>query len=1351
MSRSSDSGFSKAVARKKRTQSGAAILAVTGLLSAYAQMMRTPAAYAASGCSNTAPAIGELVTCTVAGLENLTIPAGAATATVSVTGGAGGGSVLSYGSSFGAAYGQDGGQATGTILLPTGASTVTVSVGQGGAGGSTQNAGSGFGTDGQDSSITIGSTQVVTAPGGRAQLSSNPPIVDDCTLDAVLAASVTCWDRSGHSAAVGGGSSSLLTGTDKILNQSGYYHEGTYYPATYVPGDYVAGYYKYGDPYSYYFCTDYSYYTCYSGYWGTKNYPGYFVDPKGSFGYTIPASTGPGYYVPPTYNYIPWAANDSVAGADGVVTIKFNAPADSATPVVTTDPANATVFGGDTATFTVTASPVTDYQWQLSTDSGQTWTDIVGANSASYTTGAVSPADAAKLFRAKVTNAEVGKTPKDAYSGAAQIFIISHTPVVSTDPADATKNVGETATFSVSASPAQGYQWQVSTDGGTSWTAISGANSSSYTTPSLVYSQNANKYRVFIFNSSNGAPAALTISGAATLTVLGTSATPVITSNPQDANVYPGDTATFSVSATPATSYQWQVSTDGGITWSDVSGANSSSYTTGAIHGLDGNLRYRAKVTNQPTGNSAVSVYSSSAAVWPHSHTPVILTNPSDQAKLVGETATFTGSASPSDQYRWLKSTDGGTTWTEISGATGASYTTPVLTLGDSGTKYKFIASYSEDSAPAASSTSTVATLTVTSGVSGTPIISTNPADQSKNTGDTATFSVVALPATGYQWQVSTDGGTNWSDISGATSASYTTSALLIGDNGKKFRVVVTNTDAGRDPMSVTSTAALLSVTQSVSVTPIIFTNPTDQSKLSGQTATFSVVAIPSTGYQWQVSTNGGSSWSDIASATSAVYTTGTLSVSDSGNKYRVVVTNAEAGKTSSSATSAAANLTVADSNSVTPVVSANPADQIKNTGQTATFSVTASPATGYQWQVSTDGGTTWNDISGATNSSYTTGTLVLADSSKKFHVVVTNAEAGKTPSSVTSSAALLTVLQLYSVTPIITSNPGNQSKNTGQTATFSVTAIPVTGYQWQVSADGGTNWSDISGATSSSYTTASLVLGDNAKKFRVVVTNAEPNAVSQSVTSTSALLTVTAAVSATPVISSNPGNQSKNTGQTATFSVTAIPVTGYQWQVSTDGGTNWSDISGATSSSYTTASLVLGDNAKKFRVVVTNAEAGKTAATATSSAALLTVFQAPVPSDNGVKAEGVGTTKYPGALGKATWSFEINPIGTRAGRGQFTWTLDSKWKYTATVTTFAVNGSVATVFTTGTLSYLSRGKWIAVGSSVVATLTFTASSKSPMRTGTFGISFAFTPSGVQPALPPGTPTNLYSGSISFQ
>lgn len=101
---------------------------------------------------------------------------------------------------------------------------------------------------------------------------------------------------------------------------------------------------------------------------------------------------------------------------------------------------------------------------------------------------------------------------------------------------------------------------------------------------------------------------------------------------------------------------------------------------------------------------------------------------------------------------------------------------------------------------------STTAALVITVG-DGTISISTQPASQSVPVGQTATFSVVAVGtgALTYAWE--RDGVA----ITGATSASFTTSATVLADSGAVFRVTVSDAFSHAlksDPATLTVTGS---------------------------------------------------------------------------------------------------------------------------------------------------------------------------------------------------------------------------------------------------------------------------------------------------------------------------------------------------------------------------------------------------------------------------------------------------------------------------------------------------------------------------------------------------------------
>ncbi len=172
-----------------------------------------------------------------------------------------------------------------------------------------------------------------------------------------------------------------------------------------------------------------------------------------------------------------------------------------------------------------------------------------------------------------------------------------------------------------------------------------------------------------------------------------------------------------------------------------------------------------------------------------------------------------------------------------------------------------------------------------------------------------------------------------------------------------------------------------------------------------------------------------------------------------------------------------------------------------------------------------------------------------------------------------------------------ISSQPTNNTVNFGANATFGVTAAITRGavltYQWQYNQLGQGSWSNISGANSSTYTVNSVTTSANNDAYRVVLTGTLS---ANSVTSNTARLYVTPAVI---TINTQPSSNTVNEGQTSTFSVSASATLSatlaYQWQKNDGGNSFWTDVSGATSNTYTTGSLTnAADNGDVYRVYIT-------------------------------------------------------------------------------------------------------------------------------------------------------------------
>jgi hypothetical protein len=179
------------------------------------------------------------------------------------------------------------------------------------------------------------------------------------------------------------------------------------------------------------------------------------------------------------------------------------------------------------------------------------------------------------------------------------------------------------------------------------------------------------------------------------------------------------------------------------------------------------------------------------------------------------------------------------------------------------------------------------------------------------NAGGTAVFTAAAsgIPTPAVQWQFSTDGGATFNNVAGATTTTLTVPNVTAGQNGTKFRAVFTN---------FIGTATTTSATVTVNFAPAVTTNPTSQSMAAGNNVSFVAAAAgnPTPTVQWQVSVNGGGTFSNLAGATATTLLLTAVPVTASGNQYRAVFTNPLG-----SATTTAAALTVGIAPAVTRIL----------------------------------------------------------------------------------------------------------------------------------------------------------------------------------------------------------------------------------------------------------------------------------------------------------------------------------------------------------------------------------------------------------------------------------------------
>ena len=235
-----------------------------------------------------------------------------------------------------------------------------------------------------------------------------------------------------------------------------------------------------------------------------------------------------------------------------------------------------------------------------------------------------------------------------------------------------------------------------------------------------------------------------------------------------------------------------------------------------------------------------------------------------------------------------------------ISGGTNDTLTIASTTIGQNGDEYEAV--FSNGTAPDA--TTNPALLTVTPHVA--PSITLQPTDQTGVPGDTVSFTATASgePDPTVVWQVSSDGGTTWSDIDGnGTSTSDNLRGEVFGtfENGWEVQAVFTN-DAG----SATTNPATLTV--SAPSAPTVTLQPTDQASHPGDTVSFTATASgdPDPTVVWQVSSDGGTAWSNIqfnGTSTSDQLSGEVFGTFENGWEVRAVFTNGAGSATTNPAT----------------------------------------------------------------------------------------------------------------------------------------------------------------------------------------------------------------------------------------------------------------------------------------------------------------------------------------------------------------------------------------------------------------------------------------------------------------
>lgn len=651
---------------------------------------------------------------------------------------------------------------------------------------------------------------------------------------------------------------------------------------------------------------------------------------------------------------------------------------------------------------------------------------------------------------------------------------------------------------------------------------------------------------------------------------------------------------TSSVDATAnseSVSYIWQQAGVSGVFANVTSGTYTSSVLSLAPNTVTQTTQYKRLAYSSTSSPSTVetTVLTISVNRFPNANVGIAFANGSTSEAFIcpgGDPIPFldTSTGYPtgtSITHQWQeKRSDGSsfaTTWTNIGGATVATYNPPPVS---SSVYYRRLTTSTLNGV--ACDTKATNELLITMGESvilgsikttATPAGKVNNLEEVVFKGGTASPIISETPATAtngivsYQWYTYTDSSPALSPISGATSSGYTPTAAI---NQTTYYVRAATNTATNTITNNLDTCGIYnsSVTLKAAVpTPGSFDTNRQGCALNPITLSEQTASTYPTYYsfQWQSSLAAGSGFTDISGATERAYSTSTLTQT---TYFRRIASLTLSGTSVYTPTTA---ITV-EINALDPGSISYSGGALCYGEDPAQIIGGGSPTAGYdrfQWFSSTDG-STWNSIGSSNTVNYNPGPLTQTTYYKRTLY--------KTVSGSSCSASTESVTIQISQEIVGGSLAGQTINSGGDPGTLTVTSPSLLSgltYKWYASTDGGTTPTLIGTATATTYAPGPLTQTTSYKRVTFKTENgieceAETNWATISVN------TVTAgSISGSDTICSGESAPLSNAGNP---SATAGGTVAFSWQAGTgpnSGAITWgAAIAGATASSYTPSNI---------------------------------------------------------------------------------------------------------------------------------------------------------------------------------
>lgn len=649
----------------------------------------------------------------------------------------------------------------------------------------------------------------------------------------------------------------------------------------------------------------------------------------------------------------------------------------------------------------------------------------------------------------------------------------------------------------------------------------------------------------------------------------------------------PGTAGTGAPTSGNTISYRWEKALG---TTGDTWGPNSGSSATLATGNLAATTRYRrytvltlasGKVCESPLPTNEILITVPVAGVIGNAQTYCSLS--ANPTMLTTITA---GSPGTPTSYLWKRSLNGVNGWNNV--PNGADNGTNRTTQNYDPVDGQLLTYYYQR-------TETYAGCTVTSNIVKITINATTPTagtivGQTVCNGDTPTIVSGTAPGgdiTAYQWASSATSGGTYTNISGATSETYTPSTGLT--TTRWYRRTVSNSCGSATSPAVQIIVQAIPTRGSIGTAQTICYNAMPLA-LTSLTAGTGSQTTPT--YRWESApgTTGGT-WTTIPGATSAAYNPNVLLMSSIRYRRFTVSTMPNASGGNSVCESVPTDEVVITVKAATDPKTIGPEQTICYNTSPATLTGTPGNGEGaitYRWESSTTGAAPWAQIA-VNNISYTPGQLTASTYFRRVTIATLSGAC-----EAASPAVLITVQGNMNAGGI--SGPANICNGTSATITSSPDGAgsgTIT-YRWQ-SATATGSFTDIPGETGPTLATGNLISTMRYQRFTVSTQNGKAcEAGPSNIVTVNVYAAVTeGSIEKTQKICYNTApllltsTTEGSTGGSGTL--------GYKWQNSIDNGGSWQDIPGANGNSYQPPILTATTHYRRITTSTNGCQSGPT------------------------------------------------------------------------------------------------------------------------------------------------------------